>query len=962
MSLLSDFFDLLKELWDKLIEARTLILGICCTALLAVLIVHLYNLQIVHGDEYQRDYLEMTEKTATKAAARGRIYDVNGNLLAYNEICNDVTVTDTGAYRTANEKNLMLLRLISILNSNGETVRGEFKVRLNSSGEYEFTTTSSLSKKGFLRDVYGLSKISELDDPKGQYPSHITALELVNLEAERFKINELVDENEEPVLLSPLERLQLVNIRYTMSLTAYKKYEATTVAASVSDDTKIAVLEEAANLNGVDIAESTRRVYNDSIYFSSIIGYTGKVQEDQIDTLRAADKNYTLNDTVGRIGIEQYFEYELHGQKGETRMYVDNVGHVLDIISEQEPVAGEDVYLTIDRDLQIGLYHLVERQLAGILTSKIVNEDDPNTEVTDASSLLIPVKNAYYQLISNNVLDLTHFAAEDASDTEKEINRKYEAYRDKVMEEITEELEGDDPTPLNELDEDMNQYMVYIYNKLSADEIIVSSAMDQNKDYYIAWKNDTISMKDFLYSGVADNWLDSSVLDVKTKYSAADDIFLALVDYIEQMLSNDKDFAKLNYKYLIKDDTVTGRELCMCLYDQGVLEDDDVRTQYNALAVNDNDYAYEFLISKINSIELTPAQLALDPCTAGCVVTDVNTGEIRALVSYPGYDNNKLSGSMDVDYYNSLLSDQSLPLYNNATQAKKAPGSTFKPITAVAALEEGLITPEEVVECTGIYTDVTPNIKCWIHPGHHGELNVVGGIENSCNYFFNEMGHRMAIQDDGSYDTESAMNIIAKYATYFGLDHKSGVEITESEPNISTMAPEQSAMGQGTHSYTNVQLARYVSAVANRGNVFELSVLDKLTDSKGSLIKDYSPSLSARLDFKQSTWDLVQQGMRKVISEGSAKNIFSDLEFEVAGKTGTAQESKSRANHAFFVSFAPYDSPQIAVTVNIPYGYSSSNAAAIARNAYKYYFGYVSKEDAVNGGALSTYDVTIGGD
>ena len=959
---MSDFWDLIKELFNKILEARTVILGLICAVMFAVLISHLYSLQIIHGDEYQNDYITMTEKTTTTPATRGRIFDRNGNLLAYNELCNDVIIQDNGDYTTSNEKNLMILKLVKILNKYDETVKGEFKVRLNERGKYEYTTSNKNAQKGFLRDVYGLKNTSELDDEEGKYPSDISAENLVEREFEAFKINELVDADENPVSLTPLEKLQVINIRYTMSLTSYRRYESTTIASSVSEKTKIAVLEEAADLKGVDVIESTKRIYNDPIYFSSIIGYTGKVQEDQLETLKATDDAYTLNDTVGRIGIEQYFEYELHGHKGEKQIYVDNVGRILKVISETEPVAGQDVYLTIDRDLQIGIYHLVERQLAGILTSKIVNEDNPNEEATDATSLRIPVKDAYYQLINNNLLDINHFSDEDADQVEKDIYAKYEQYNKQVMEQISAELLGDDPSPLNKLPEDINQYMVYIYNKLCSQEVIVTSAMDQNADYYQAWKDDTISMREFLYTGIAENWLDSTVLNVHTKYIDADDIFMALIDYIESSLVDDTEFAKLNYKYLIKNNIVKGRELCMALYTQGVLADDEDQNEYRMLSVNGDDYAYDFIIRKINEMEITPAQLALDPCTAGCVITDVNTGEVRAIVSYPGYDNNKLAGSMDVNYYNSLLEDQSLPLYNNATQAKKAPGSTFKPVTAVAALEEGLINLYDTVTCIGIYTEITPNVKCWVYPGEHGSLDVVGAIENSCNYFFNEMGHRMALSGGGEYDTERGMDIIRKYAACFGLDHKSGIEITESEPNISTISPEQSAMGQGSHSYTNVQLSRYVSAIANKGTVYELSIVDKLTDSNGNTVKDYTPAVYNKLSFSDSTWNSVREGMHKVTSEGSARNIFSDLNFDIAGKTGTAQESKVRGNHAFFVSFGPYESPEIAVTVNIPYGYSSSNAAAVARNVYSFYFGNISLEDAVSGGALSTYDVTIGGD
>ena len=167
-------------------------------------------------------------------------------------------------------------------------------------------------------------------------------------------------------------------------------------------------------------------------------------------------------------------------------------------------------------------------------------------------------------------------------------------------------------------------------------------------------------------------------------------------------------------------------------------------------------------------------------------------------------------------------------------------------------------------------------------------------------------------------------------------------------------------MGQGTHSYTNVQLSRYVAALANRGNVFELSLLDKLTDSDGNLIKDYTPAVSSHVDAADSTWDAVQTGMRRVITDSSAKSIFSDLPVEVAGKTGTAQEDKSRSNHAFFVSFAPYSHPEIAVTVNIPYGYAGTNAATLGKKVYEYYYKYTTLEQIESSGALGVSNVNIG--
>ena len=157
-----------------------------------------------------------------------------------------------------------------------------------------------------------------------------------------------------------------------------------------------------------------------------------------------------------------------------------------------------------------------------------------------------------------------------------------------------------------------------------------------------------------------------------------------------------------------------------------------------------------------------------------------------------------------------------------------------------------------------------------------------------------------------------------------------------------------------------MQLSRYVSALANRGTVFELSLLDKVTDSDGNMIKDFTPEISSQIEIQDSTWDAVAQGMRGVIANGSAARIFRDLPIEIAGKTGTAQESTTRGNHAWFISYGPYTSPEIAVTVNIPYGYSSSNAATLAKHVYELYYGYTTLDEILDSGAIGASNVTIG--
>ena len=957
-----DILEILQETVKKIAGSRVFALALIFTLMFFGLIGKLFNMQIINGEQYLTQYVSKTLQTVYTPGTRGNIYDRNGNVLAHNELAYAVTVQDTGAYRKNQDKNLMLLNLIRVLEKHGETVEGKLEITIDQNGDMVFTASSEAARKRFLRDYYGLTSVDKLDDPNGKYPSNVSARDIFEQlkDEKHYDIKRLKDEKGNPIVLTDEEALAIASIRYTMSLTDYQKYKSTTVATNVSEETVAEIEESAAELQGVGIEESTIRVYDDSIYFAPIIGYTGKVQSDQLEELKKLDENYEVTDIVGRIGIEEALEQELQGKKGVQNLYVDSRGRILkEDENGTEPVAGNDVYLTIDADLQKGIYYLLERQLAGILTERLVNRDVTELENQDSSKKKIPIKDAYYQLINNNVLSLKHMESEEAGAIEQQIHQIFLSSREQIMKELESQLYNPNAPSMAELPEDQKAYMQYIYSYLSDSTvgIIQRDKIDSSSPEAENWKNETISLRDYLYSGISNNWIDTTKLEVSSRYSSADDSYDAIVRYILDHLKDDTKFTKRIYRYLINQGVVTGRELCLALYSQGVFPYDE--QQVSLLTGNGENYAYSFMIDKISKIELTPAQLALDPCTAGCTVTDVNTGEIRALVTYPSYDNNMLSGMVDAAYYSKLNDDLSLPLYNNATQARKAPGSTFKPITAIAALEEGVISLGETVECTGIYEEVSPSIKCWIYPGRHGHLMVSGGIQNSCNYFFAEMAHRLSTDENGVYSTDRGIRTIQKYATMFGLDHKSGIEISENDPKLTTEDPERSAMGQGTNSYTNVQLSRYVSALANRGNVYELSLVDKVMTSDGRVVREHQTELSSQVKVADSTWDAVQTGMRAVVSEGSAKDIFKDLEVEIAGKTGTAQEN-SRANHAWFISYGPYTNPEISVTVNIPYGYSSSNAAAVAKNVYRLYYGYTSLDEILNAGALRASNVVIG--
>ena len=972
----NELYEIVTDFLKRLLTSRLFAMSVIFTLMFAGLAVKLFHMQILEGAQYQSEYMQRTEQTVITPGTRGNIYDRNGNVLAYNELAYTVTIRDVGAYSRDEERNAMLYRLVRILEKHGETVEGRFEVAMDESGEMYFTFTGQATKNRFMLNFYGLSSTSQLDDEEGRYPTDITAYEAFEEKKEEYGLDEMKDEKGNALILPDRTALNMVNIIFTMKLTEYQKYEATTVSEGIAEETMAEINENIADLQGVEVGQSSVRVYNDSLYFAPIIGYTGKIQEDQLEELnnqwrqseegislpQDSEDKYNLNDVVGRTGIEQSMELELQGEKGYTRMYVDNMGRPREIIEQKEPTAGDDIYLTIDRDLQIGIYRLIEQQLAGILVDKLRLEVDPEENAKlAASKKLIPVKDAYYQLINNNVLSLDDMAAEDAESIEREIYSIYQSSRERILENIRSQLTSAHPQAMNDLSEEMRDYMNYIYSFLAGEAGVVKrDQIDTDSESYQAWAGGSISLREYIYSGIAASWVDTTKLEITSRYSDADDIFQQLVDFVIASLEEDDDFTKEMFRYLINDGYVTGRQLCLALFAQGVLaEDPQAQAE---LAAGGEEYAFNFIRSKISNIEITPAQLALDPCTAGVVVTDVNTGEVLALVTYPSYDNNQMSGSVDPEYFAKLQSDLSNPLYNNATQASKAPGSTFKPITAIAALEEGVVNTIETIDCTGIYENIDLPLRCWIYPGRHNAETLVEGIQNSCNYVMAELAHRLSTTADGTYSPDQGLETLSKYATMFGLDHTSGVELPEVAPHISDTDPERSSIGQGTNSFANVQLARYVAAVANRGTVFELSLLDKRTDSDGNLLEDYNPEVHSQLDITEETWNTVHEGMRRVITNSSTQRIFSDLPVSVAGKTGTAEENKNRGNHAFFVSFAPYESPEIAVTVNIPYGYTSANAATLGKRVYEYYYGYTTLDEIMGSGALGVNDVTINGE
>lgn len=973
-TLLKDIRELLKDLLIRLVQSRLFAMGLIFLAAFGILFMRLFDLQINQSDQYQEDFISSIERVVTVPGTRGNIYDANGNLLAYNRLSYNVTITDIGAYTgDYNSRNLMLHELASILEKHGESVVSSFEVAMDEDGGFYFTSSSNAARRRFLANVYSsvysTTVTTDMLDSSPRYDSDISAYDCLMLMVKLYAFDSVKDETGSAVIINDQRLLDMVKILYALRQSAFRRYESTTIATDIDESCMAEIKENAAELKGVEVEETYIRRYNNAKYFSHIIGYTGAIRnQEQLQELQKADLSYEITDIVGATGLEATMETALQGKKGETHMYVDSYGNISEIISSTDPEAGDNFYLTIEQNLQIGIYHLMEQQLASILANKIVNMSESELpEVYDSSNILISIDDAYYQLINNNVLDKESFLYEESGTAEKAIGSAFEEHKEIVLNTVRAQLSSDTAYTMEELTDEYYSYMVYIYEYLSGSGgLIDTQAIDRQSESYLAWRDDTISLRSFIYSGISEGFIDTTGFETErtSRYEDADALYGQIVELIMADMAEDDGFEKLIYKNMIINDTISGNLLCMALFEQGILDMDE--QAYAMLSMGDESYAFSFFIDCIYDLDITPAQLALDPCMASVVVTDVKTGEVKALVTYPGYDNNRIN---DPAYFNECLNDQSLPLINSATQTNKAPGSTFKPIAAIAVLEEGKISPTETVDCTGVYEYTDPEIDCWLGPPGHGELTVREAIENSCNYCFSAYGHLLSVTEAGLTpeedvtSTQQGLELLHKYAAMFGLDRKSGIQIDENEPHISDEDPERSSFGQGTHSYNNVQMARYTTALANRGTVFDLTLLRTQTDAEGNVIDEFPAEITGTVDISDTTWDIVQGGVRDVITDGVAARVFSDFNtVQIAGKTGTAEEVKTRGNHAVFISYAPYEDPEIAVTVMIPFGYSSGNAASLAKRVYNYYYGGTDLPSIISGDArgIGIYNVSGG--
>lgn len=396
------------------------------------------------------------------------------------------------------------------------------------------------------------------------------------------------------------------------------------------------------------------------------------------------------------------------------------------------------------------------------------------------------------------------------------------------------------------------------------------------------------------------------------------------------------------------DGTITGEYIT-----EEAVSGDDVTLTIDA---NIQDVAEKNLKELIEKIRNGGFGKAYDAKSGAVVVLNVKTGEVLAMCSYPDFEPQLFIDGISIDKWDEYTKGERSALLNRTIQSAYAPGSVFKMATAIAGLESGAITTTETIYDSGIYYYGGSSWRCWSYTDYgkgHGSLNVEGAIKHSCNYFFYETAKRMGI------DT------LAKYARYFGLGTKTGIELVGEEAGIlacketsEALGQEwyggntlNAAIGQGDNSFTPLQIAKYIAMITNGGHDIDITLIKEITKADGTTvdktkIQEYINNRLGikneekdELEISEETIKTVMEGMKSVTTEtgGTAYSVFKGFEIEVGGKTGSAEAGKNV--HGWFTGFAPYDDPEIAVVVTVENGGHGYPTATVARAIFESYFG-----------------------
>lgn len=903
--------------------------------LFLIIVLRLFSLQIIHGEEYEASITASVSKNLPVPASRGGIYDRYGRPLAINTVAYSVQVDGSLTLELSDtEKQNLSKALMNWLWENGHQQVNSLPISLSSPYSFTFEGTEEEIEKQENRWKASIGL------EKRQYK--MTAEECLAYLYEKYDVPSNYSPQQKRAYLS----LVMSDDRNLMALTLALKLNefGETITDELPLDTEAPyAFQFGGNSNREKSWKESMQMEKEQLQYNSL---------QTLDYLRDffGLPEGLPNDLVrDALGIRYSLYLKRYQQFQSVTIATDVSDKTLAYIEENQDTFPNVVIDTVSlREYPEGKYF---SHIIGYIRQMTESDYALYKDEVDAQG--------------NPLYSQTDIVGQDGM--EKLFERELNGVDGKVQIEVDNQgrrmsvIDSTEPVPGKDVFLTLDSEL----QKVAYDTLESELRKAVLKKLTGGGKN-SVSTTELFTSMINVNHISAQKM-----LQAEDGTQKAVYDKLKQAIPTfrpDQDDAVTVAKEFLIDGlekgTISVRELTLMMIEQGHLP----VTEEEKAGIENGASPLSLIIKKLSSGEMSPADTGLDPCTGSVFVTQVGTGEVLASVTYPSYDNNELVNTFNNAYYNDLLQDGNTPLVNRPLKQKKASGSTFKMITALAGLETGTITPNTLITDKGLFKDAgLPYARCWIYSntgGTHRAVNVSHALEVSCNYFFYELAYRMGNAETGT--SNQAITTLNEYMAAFGLNDYTGLELDEYGPTMASPANKEkavktfnpdattsqtrwtdgdtirTAIGQSINSYTPAQITKYISTLANGGTLYKLHMVDHIQNPDGSLHSEVEETVENVTKFKEENLQAVYEGMYLVTngSRGTLRTAFNDLPVKVAAKTGTAEEDKNRSSHTWFVCFAPYDDPQIAITVMIPFGEGSGTPAPeVAKAIIREYLG-----------------------
>ena len=926
--LLDHFLDLCKN--------RIFVMLCGIIVLFAIIVVRLFSLQVIHGADYEESITASVSKKLPVPAPRGNIYDRYGRPLATNTAAYCVQVDGSVTLEFDKEETQELASaLTEALWTKGETSTDSLPITKKAPYRFTFdgTEEEQQTRETRWKNSIGLEK----------------------------KQRDMTAE----------ECLQWLYETYEAPAAFTEAQKRTYVSLCMSDDRNLMALTLAMKLT--DFGEEI----TDELPLAKEAPYSFQFNGNK-------NREKSWKESMGMDGEEIYFDS------------LQTLDYLRDYFGLPEGLPGDLIRSTLGIRYSMYLQRYQQFQTVNVATDisdKTLayveeNQDTFPCVIIDTISLREYPQGKYFSHILGYIRQMTEndyaLYQNDVDADGNPIYSQADIVGQDGMEKLFErELNGTDGQVLIEVDNQGRRMSVIDSTEpIPGKDLFLTLDSELQKTAYDALENElrkavltkltttgknSVSTLELFQSMINVNHISAQDMLYAEEGTVQHTVYLRLKQVHPDFDPEQEDAAEVAKEFLqdaLEKGNVTVRELTLMMIEQEHLpvtsqEKADIEAGASPLSL---------IIKKLSNGEMSPADTGLDPCTGSVFVTQVGTGEVLASVTYPSYDNNELVNTFNNSYYNDLLQDGNTPLVNRPLKQKKASGSTFKMITALAGLETETITPETLITDKGIFKDTgIPYARCWIYSntgGTHKDLTVSHALEVSCNYFFYELAYRMGNVTTGN--SANSITTLNEYMAAFGLNNYTGLELDEYGPTMASPANKEravktfnpdattsqtrwtdgdtirTAIGQSINSYTPAQITKYISTLANGGTLYKLHMVDHVQNPDGTLHSKVEETVENVITFKEENLQAVYHGMWLVSNgeRGTLRGIFDDLPIDVAAKTGTAEEDKNRNSHTWFVCFAPYDDPQIAITVMIPFGENSGTPAPnVAKAIIKEYLG-----------------------